>query len=95
MLAKDGGEPFACLRFKRKIWADSGAFPSPRVSGSRKLEKEGKKKKHKMALGKSRAEKEVGKQIPRRRKRREMVLFWEVLHLKKSLKTRYLLLNVN
>lgn len=44
MLAKDGGEPFACLRFKRKIWADSGAFPSPRVSGSRKLEKEGKKK---------------------------------------------------
>lgn len=94
MLAKDGGEPFACLRFKRKIWADSGAFPSPRVSGSRKLEKEGKKK-HKMALGKSRAEKEVGKQIPRRRKRREMVLFWEVLHLKKSLKTRYLLLNVN
>lgn len=75
MLAKDGGEPFACLRFKRKIWADSGAFPSPRVSGSRKLEKEGKKKSTKWLSVKAEQGKEVGKQIPRRGKRREMVLF--------------------
>lgn len=46
--------------------------------------KKAKKKKHKMALGKSRAGKEVGKQIPRRGKRREMVLFWEVLHFLKK-----------
>lgn len=49
-----------------------------------KIGKRRQKKKHKMALGKSRAEKEVGKQIPRRRKRREMVLFGKSFTLKKK-----------
>lgn len=47
-----------------------------------------------MALGKSRAGKEVGKQIPRRGKRHEMVLFWEVLHLKKKKKPKNLLSSI-